>query len=148
MDARRVPRLSLDLLRGFRAAARHLSFTRAAQELFVTQSAISREIRTLEEQLGTPLFRRANRTLELTEAGRDLFKAVDEALALIDGATERVVKPARQLAIAITVPLASMWLVPRLPQFTRNTPRSRSALPPATTCRIWRASASTWRSAS
>jgi LysR family glycine cleavage system transcriptional activator len=122
MDARRVPRLSLDLLRGFRAAARQLSFTRAAQELFVTQSAISREIRTLEEQLGTPLFKRVNRTLELTEAGRDMFKAVDEALALIDGATERVVKPVQQLAIAITVPLASMWLVPRLPQFTRMHP--------------------------
>ena len=122
MDARRVPRLSLDLLRGFRAAARHLSFTRAANELFVTQSAISREIRTLEEQLGTPLFKRANRSLELTEAGRAMFHAVDEALALIDGATERVVKPVSQLAIAITVPLASMWLVPRLPGFTRLHP--------------------------
>jgi LysR family glycine cleavage system transcriptional activator len=56
MDKRRHP-LSLDLLRGFRSAARHLSFTRAAHELFVTQSAISREIKTLEEQIGKPLFR-------------------------------------------------------------------------------------------
>ncbi len=56
MDKRRRPRLSLDLLKGFEAAARHLSFTRAAQELSVTQSAVSREIKTLEEQLGQPLF--------------------------------------------------------------------------------------------
>jgi hypothetical protein len=61
MDKRRLPRLSLDLLRGFRVAARHLSFTRAAQELFVTQSAISREVKTLEEQIGQPLFHRTHR---------------------------------------------------------------------------------------
>jgi LysR family D-serine deaminase transcriptional activator len=63
MDSARMPRLSLDLLRGFRLAARHLSFTRAAQELFVTQSAISREIGKLEEQLGKRLFLRVNRAL-------------------------------------------------------------------------------------
>ena len=122
MESRRVPRLSLDLLRGFCAAARHLSFTRAAQELFLTQSAISREIRTLEEQLGTPLFRRTGRTLELTEAGRDLSRAVDEALALIDDATGRIVRPARQLSITVPVPIASMWLGPRLSRFTRLHP--------------------------
>ena len=122
MDARRIPRLSLDLLRGFRAAARHLSFTRAAQELFVTQSAVSREVRTLEEQLGAPLFKRRNRTLELTEAGRDLHRAVDEALALIDAATGRIVKPVRHLSITVPVPIASMWLVPRLSRFTRLHP--------------------------
>jgi DNA-binding transcriptional LysR family regulator len=70
MAKRRPPRLSLDLLRGFHAAARHLSFTRAAQELCVTQSAISREIGTLEEELGQPLFRRAHRALQLTRARR------------------------------------------------------------------------------
>jgi DNA-binding transcriptional LysR family regulator len=69
MDHRRKPRLSLDLLRGFRAAARHLSFTRAAHELFVTQSAISQEIKKLEEQLGRPLFRRVGRAPQLTETG-------------------------------------------------------------------------------
>ena len=122
MAAKRIPRLSLDLLRGFRAAARHLNFTRAAQELFVTQPAISREIRTLEEQLGTPLFKRGSRALELTEAGREMYRAVDEALNLIDAATERVIKPARRLAVTSPVPLASMWLVPRLPRFTRFHP--------------------------
>jgi LysR family glycine cleavage system transcriptional activator len=83
-------RLSLDLLRAFRAASRHLSFTRAASELFVTQSAISREIEKLEEQIGQPLFHRVNRSLQLTHAGEDLYRATGEALALIDAATERL----------------------------------------------------------
>lgn len=122
MDSQRDPRLSLDLLRGFRAAARHLSFTRAARELFVTQPAISREIRTLEEQLGTPLFHRANRALKLTQAGEDLYRAVDEALALIDAASRRVAGRGRTLAITTTVPFASLWLAPRLPRFTHLHP--------------------------
>jgi biotin operon repressor len=63
MDSRRHPRLSLDLLRGFEAAARHLSFTRAADELFVTQAAISHQIKALRQQLGQPLFSRVNRGL-------------------------------------------------------------------------------------
>ena len=87
MDSkRRRPRLSLDLLKGFEAAARHLSFTRAAQELCLTQSAVSREIKTLEQQLGQPLFSRINRGLRLTDAGQVLHRAVGEALALIDRA--------------------------------------------------------------
>jgi len=118
MDSYRYPRLSLDLLRGFRAAARHLSFTRAAQDLFVTQPAISRGIRTLEEQLGTPLFHRVNRTLKLTQAGEELYRAADEALALIDAATQRVAGKGRTLSITTTVPLASLWLAPRLSRFT------------------------------
>jgi DNA-binding transcriptional LysR family regulator len=116
MEARRAPRLSLDLLRGFRAAARHLSFTRAAQELFVTQPAISREVRTLEEQLGQPLFRRVNRALELTQAGQELYRAADEALGIIDAATLRVSGSLRTLSVTTTVALASTWLVPRLPR--------------------------------
>ena len=123
MDRQRVPRLSLDLLRGFRAAARHLSFTRAAQELFVTQPAVSREIRTLEEQLGTPLFRRVNRALQLTQAGQELYAAVDEALSLIDAATTRLAGASRSLSVTTTVALASTWLVPRLPGFTRLHPQ-------------------------
>jgi DNA-binding transcriptional LysR family regulator len=122
MDRQRTPRLSLDLLRGFRAAARHLSFTRAARELFVTQSAISHEIRTLEEQLGRPLFRRVNRTLQLTQTGEELFRAIDEALNLIDTATQRATGPWRTLAVTTTVALASTWLVPRLPRFAKLHP--------------------------
>ena len=122
MEARRTPRLSLDLLRGFRAAARHLSFTRAAQELFVTQPAISREVRTLEEQLGQPLFRRVNRALELTAAGQELYVAVEEALGLIDAAALRVAGSMRTLSVTTTVALASTWLVPRLPRFAQLHP--------------------------
>jgi LysR family transcriptional regulator, glycine cleavage system transcriptional activator len=85
MDKRRYPRLSLDLLRGFRVAARHLSFTRAAQELFVTQSAISREIKTLEEQIGQPLFHRVHRALQLTRAGEELYRAAPSAAKLVLG---------------------------------------------------------------
>jgi LysR family transcriptional regulator, glycine cleavage system transcriptional activator len=120
MDSkRRRPRLSLDLLKGFEAAARHLSFTSAAQELSLTQSAVSREIKTLEEQLGQPLFSRVNRGLRLTDAGQALYRAVDEALKLIDEATDRLAMPRGRETLRVTtsVPLASMWLVPKLPRF-------------------------------
>jgi DNA-binding transcriptional LysR family regulator len=122
MNKHRDPRLSLDLLRGFRAAARHLSFTRAAQELFVTQSAISREIKTLEEQIGQPLFRRVHRALQLTRAGEELYRAADEALALVDAATQRLAGSERTLAVTTTTALASLWLAPRLPRFNRLHP--------------------------
>src|SRR4051812_44900361 len=78
-----VPRsrqLRLDLLHAFEAAARHLSFTRAGEELFVSQSAISRQIQQLEENLGTGLFERRHRALELTEAGRVMQRAVNDSL--------------------------------------------------------------------
>jgi LysR family glycine cleavage system transcriptional activator len=122
MKRQRTPRPSLDLLRGFRAASRHLSFTRAAQELFVTQSAISHEIRTLEQQLGRPLFRRVKRALQLTATGEQLYRAIDEGLTLIDDAIERAAGPSRTLSVTTTVALASTWLVPRLPRFAARNP--------------------------
>src|SRR4029450_12501142 len=125
MDSkRRRPRLSLDLLKGFEAAARHLSFTRAAQELSLTQSAVSREIKTLEEQLGRPLFNRVNRGLRLTGAGQGLYRAVGEALKLIDEATDRLAESRRaeMLAVTTSCALASTWLVPNLPRFIRRQP--------------------------
>jgi DNA-binding transcriptional LysR family regulator len=122
MNSPRRARLSLDLLRGFRAAARHLSFTRAAQELFVTQPAISREIKTLESQLGQPLFRRVNRALQLTEAGQQLYRATDEALGLLDAVIDRLASPENTVAFTTTPAFASAWLVARLPQFARLHP--------------------------
>lgn len=122
MDKRRYPRLSLDLLRGFRVAARHLSFTRAAQELFVTQSAISREIKTLEEQIGQPLFQRVYRALQLTPAGEELYRVVDEALTQIDAVTDRLTGSGGALTVTTTTALASLWLAPRLPRFYRLRP--------------------------
>src|SRR5688572_33340854 len=109
-------RLSLDLLRGFRAAARHLSFTRAAQELYVTQSAISREIKTLEDQLGHPLFRRVNRTLQLTAAGEELFRISDQTIGQLDAAVDRIAGSTKVLGVTTTPAFASMWLAPRLPR--------------------------------
>lgn len=119
MDRHRHPRLSLDLLRGFHAAARHLSFTRAARELFVTQSAISRGIKTLEDQLSQPLFRRVHRALQLTPAGQELFRTTGEVFARIDDTADRLAHAGRILAITTTTALASLWLAPRLPRFNR-----------------------------
>lgn len=121
---RRRRRLSLDLLKGFEAAARHLSFTRAAQELFLTQSAISREIKTLEEQLGQPLFSRVNRGIRLTETGQALYRAVGEALKLLDEVTDRLAasKGGETLTVTTSAPLASTWLIPRLSRFIRLHP--------------------------
>jgi DNA-binding transcriptional LysR family regulator len=96
-----------------------LSFTRAAQELHVTQSAISREVKTLEGQIGKPLFRRVHRALQLTRAGEELYRATDEALALIDTAAGRVAESGKALAVTTTTALASLWLAPRLPRFNR-----------------------------
>ena len=79
--ARDLP--SLDLLKGFEAAARNLSFTKAAAELFVTQSAVSRQVKALEDQLGVALFRRRHRELRLTEEGQTLYKTASDALRLL-----------------------------------------------------------------
>src|SRR5260370_529400 len=77
----RKPRLpSLDLLKGFEAAARHLTFTGGGGELFLTESAVSRQMQTLEEQLGMPLFERRHRQLLLTEAGQVLHAAAKTVL--------------------------------------------------------------------
>jgi len=110
---------SLDLLRGFEAAARHMSFTRAAAELNVTQSAVSRQIKTLEEQLGVALFRRFNRALLLTEEGQTLARAAAAALGGIEQAVARLSTFAddRPLTVTTTISFAALWLVPRLARF-------------------------------
>src|SRR5262249_16190696 len=122
---RRRARLSLDLLKGFEAAARHLSFTRAAQELSLTQSAVSREIKTLEDQLGQPLFTRINRGLRLTDAGQVLYRAVGEALVLIHEAADRLAgsRGGEMLTVTTSVPLAWMWLAPKRRRFVEVHPK-------------------------
>jgi DNA-binding transcriptional LysR family regulator len=122
MEKRQTPRLSLDLLRGFRLAARHLSFTRAAQELFVTQSAVSREIKTLEAQIGQPLFHRDHRALQLTDAGQQLYRVTEETLGQLDAVVDRLSGADRRLTVTTTPALASLWLAPRLPRFNRSWP--------------------------
>jgi LysR family transcriptional regulator, glycine cleavage system transcriptional activator len=114
----------LDLLAAFEACARHLSFTKAAAERFVTQSAMSRQMRALEEDLGTPLFRRQHRALALTEAGTRLFAVCTTVLAQLRATVRELRAPSQRevLALTTTPGLASFWLIPRLPSFTRAHP--------------------------
>ena len=77
-------RLPLTALRSFEAAGRHLSFSRAAEELFVSQAAISRQIRELEALIGQPLFDRLHRRVELTDAGQSLLQQLDASFDDID----------------------------------------------------------------
>jgi DNA-binding transcriptional LysR family regulator len=114
----------LDLLAAFEAAARHLSFTQAAAERFVTQSAMSRQIRALEDDLGVSLFQRRHRALALTEAGTRLFATCTAVLAQLRGTVRELRAPARRevLALTTTPGLAAFWLIPRLPAFTRAHP--------------------------
>ena len=115
---------SLDLLRGFEAAARLLSFTRAGEELHLTQSAVSRQIQELETQLGTPLFERRHRSLALTEAGRQFYATAAQVLATMRAATDRLRAQSgrRALAVTTTHSFAALWLIPRLAGFTRAHP--------------------------
>jgi len=120
-----MPRLpSLDLLKGFEAAARLLSFTQAGDELHLTQSAVSRQIKELETQLGVALFARRHRALELTEAGRTLFPAAAQVLQAMRAATDqlRALSARRSLAVTTTNSFAALWLIPRLSRFTRAHP--------------------------
>ena len=114
---------SLDLLKGFEAAARNLSFTKAAAELFVTQSAISRQVKALEDQLGVGLFRRYHRELRLTEEGQTLYKTSGEVLRLLQDVAGRLgARPAGIFTVTTTVSFAALWLVPRLNDFRRAHP--------------------------
>ena len=114
---REIP--SLDFLKGFDAAARHMSFTIAAEELFLTQSALSRQIKTLEEQVGHPLFVRGHRALRLTEAGAALQPVVRGVLTDLARAVAgiRARHGVRRVSVSTTVGFASLWLIPRLPKF-------------------------------
>ncbi|HEY8608609.1 MAG TPA: LysR substrate-binding domain-containing protein [Noviherbaspirillum sp.] len=116
---------SLTAIRVFDAAARHLSCSRAAEELFLTQSAVSKQIQSLEEHLGAPLFSRVHHGLELTEAGRLYWEAVRPALLMLAEATARVrVLQADDSTISLGVPptLGQKWLIPRLARFNETNP--------------------------
>ncbi|HEX5612869.1 MAG TPA: transcriptional regulator GcvA [Burkholderiales bacterium] len=124
-NVKTVPRLpSLDLLKGFEAAARLLSFTKAADELHLTQSAVSRQIQDLEQQLGVPLFQRRHRSLVLTEAGQQLFSAAAQVLSTMRAVTDRLRAQTgrRVLSVTTMTSFAALWLVPRLTGFAREHP--------------------------
>jgi len=115
---------SLDLLRGFEAAARNLSFTRAAAELFVTQSAVSRQVKAIEDHLGVALFARRHRALLLTEAGHELYRATAQALRQLGDAANKIRDrgAGHTLTVTATIGFASLWLIPRLADFRNRRP--------------------------
>jgi DNA-binding transcriptional LysR family regulator len=119
---RRLP--SLDALKGFDAAARHLSFTRAASELSLTQSAISRQVQTLEEQIGVRLFVRGVRKLTLTAEGERLHRAAAQALADLGEvcASLRAGQRRPRVTVSAAIGVAALWLVPRLGSFHERHP--------------------------
>jgi DNA-binding transcriptional LysR family regulator len=114
----------LNGLRAFEAAARHLSFTRAAEELNVTQAAISHEIKALEERLGIRLFRRLNRALMLTDEGQRLLPATRDAFDRLAEAVAglKARDTAGPLTVSVLPSLAAKWLVPRLSRFQERYP--------------------------
>ena len=120
--AQRLP--SLNALRAFEAAARHLSFSRAAEELNVTKAAISHQVKALEVDLGVPLFQRLNRDLVLTAAGQTLFPEVSEAMGIMAAAVKRLHHQDRAGELTVTTmdSFAARWLVPRLGRFRKDYP--------------------------
>ena len=127
---RRLP--PLNALRAFEAAARHLSFTRAAEELHVTQAAVSHQVKALEERLGAPLFVRRNRGLFLTGAGEAYFPAIMDALDAMAAATERLLArdSSPVLTLSVLPSFAARWLLPRLDRFRRAHPEIDIRLDP------------------
>lgn len=116
--SRRLP--NLNALRAFEAAGRNLSFSRAADELRVTQGAVSRQIKALEQYLGISLFRRLARTVELTEQGKEYLPVTRDAFDRIEQASARLIGGARHeiLTVSVLPTFAMRWLIPRLIHFT------------------------------
>lgn len=114
----------LDQLEAFEAAARHLSFTKAADELALTQSAVSRQIAALEAHYGLPLFRRLHRALRLTDDGQALSQVVGEVLNRLHeiGGELKRDRRAKTVVVTTTPGFAGLWLIPRLASFTAARP--------------------------
>lgn len=111
-------------MRAFEVAARHMSFTKAAVELYVTRGAVSRQVGLLEAWLGTPLFRRSLSQLTLTEAGRSYLAVVTPALDRIAVASTQLLEQAAPTALRVSAPPSFMmrWLIPRMSGFQRRHP--------------------------
>ena len=119
-----ISTLPLNGLRAFEAAARQLSFTRAAEELHVTPAAISHQIRALEERLGHDLFVRHHKVLDLSAAGRLLLPGLRDGFVLLDRAVARlaVLRTDNRLVVTCAPTLAARWLLPRLEGFQNANP--------------------------
>lgn len=115
---------SLNGLRAFEAVARHMSFTKAAEELNVTQTAVSHQIRRLEAELGVPLFLRLNDGLALSEDGQAYLPGIRAAFHELRYSTEQLLESRDKsvLTISTLVSFASKWLLPRLPSFQQAFP--------------------------
>lgn len=119
--SRKLP--NLNAMRAFEAVARHLSITRAAEELNVTQAAVSHQIKALEERMGVMLFRRHNKGLLLTKEGQAMVKPLTRAFDLISDATTLILNSDVQiLKVAMLSSFASGWLMPRIEKFYRQYP--------------------------
>jgi LysR family transcriptional regulator, glycine cleavage system transcriptional activator len=137
---------SLNALRAFEAAARHQSFARAADELHVTQGAVSRHVRLLEEELETVLFRRHARGIELTAQGRSLLPELTASFERIARAARRAAEGDRELRVASPPTLAARWLVRRLAGFRDLRPELRVTLGVTAPTTTSSGAASTWAS--
>jgi LysR family transcriptional regulator, glycine cleavage system transcriptional activator len=116
--------ISVGHLRALEAVARHLNFRAAAEDLALTQSAVSRQVQALEEEVGVPLFLRHTRAVELTSAGNQLLRAAVPSLERIDSAVRQIRQSAGRKSVAISTwaSFASMWLIPRLEAFQTEYP--------------------------
>lgn len=120
--SRRIP--PLNGLRAFEATARHLSFTKAAEELHVTPAAVSQQVKALEDYVGTPLFRRLTRALRLTEAGQAVLPVLTEGFDKLAEA-DRILREREDehlLTVSVAPSFGAKWLVPRLDRFHRAYP--------------------------
>ncbi|MGE0239100.1 MAG: LysR substrate-binding domain-containing protein [Parvibaculaceae bacterium] len=121
---RRLP--SLTSIRSFEAVGRHRNFTKAANELAVTQTAVSHQVKSLEESLGLRLFVRTNSGVELTDDGRELLAAAGTALDQLAEVTQRLqqraARASKEMVVRATPFFSSFWLVPRMERFSRQYP--------------------------
>jgi LysR family transcriptional regulator, glycine cleavage system transcriptional activator len=120
--SRKMP--PLNPLRAFEVAARHLSFTRAAQELFVTAAAVSHQVKTLEENLGIALFTRLPKSLQLTDAGKTYLPGVRQAFKQLAEATHQLQHRVHPSTLKVNLPptFAVKWLIPRMERFIKAHP--------------------------
>ena len=124
MNAPRHRPVSIGPLRAFDAVARRLSFRAAAEELHLTQSAISRQIQSLEEEIGAVLFLRGTRHVELTADGAVLLRALAPALHQLDAGVRQIRQSRGRRVIGVTTfaSFSSLWLIPRLEAYQRLNP--------------------------
>jgi DNA-binding transcriptional LysR family regulator len=122
--ALRTRAISAGYLRAFEAVAKHLNFRVASEELALTQSAVSRQIQSLEEEVGVPLFLRHTRSVEITPAGALLLRAVSPSLEHLDGVVRQIRRTAGRKIVSVSTwaSFSSMWLIPRLEAFQHDHP--------------------------